>query len=224
MKNASLQDLKDTIFKLTMVKTLPKGTQEQLEKVHLDLKPAIQRCNNVNGLDACEPIWGTMAVPKCPKGYSKMGCCQCVTGCPGSGFINKGFYCKKGEAYNTPVFKSMNNCRVKNTNNEDICVSYGIDSFVERCRAGYKRHGKTTCLKSCPIGWADEGFNCIKPGETKAVIPFPWMPGDNELAKVMVKKIAAKNSKTVIKILKKGEKIGLTVKEADKALEKNEEK
>jgi hypothetical protein len=68
---ASLGGLKDTIFKLTMVKTLPKGTQEQLRKAHLNLLPAVARCNRVNGAGACEPVWGTMAVVKCQKGYLK---------------------------------------------------------------------------------------------------------------------------------------------------------
>jgi hypothetical protein len=68
---ASLGGLKDTIFKLTMVKTLPKGTQEQLRKANLNLVPAVARCNRMNGAGACEPVWGTMAVVKCQKGYLK---------------------------------------------------------------------------------------------------------------------------------------------------------
>jgi hypothetical protein len=68
---ASLGGLKDTIFKLTMVKTLPKGTQEQLRRAHLNIAPAVARCNKMNGAGACEPVWGTMAVVKCQKGYLK---------------------------------------------------------------------------------------------------------------------------------------------------------
>ena len=68
---ASLGGLKDTIFKLTMVKTLPAGTQEQLRKAHLNIRPAVARCEKMNGAGSCEPVWGTMAVVKCQKGYLK---------------------------------------------------------------------------------------------------------------------------------------------------------
>lgn len=185
MKGASMQDLKDTIFKLTMIKVLPKGTQEEIKKANLKMGQALKRCNNVNGADTCEVVWGTMAVLKCSKGYFKMGCCQCVVNCPGKDFIDKGFYCKKAGSYNTGIYESMNNCVIKNPENPDTCVPYGVDSYVERCKNGFRRHGKSTCLKACPIGWADEGMSCIKPGGVKPAIPFPWMPGDNKIDEIL---------------------------------------
>lgn len=65
----SLEDLKDVVTKLTMVKALPEESQVALKALNLNLAPAMRRCENIHGTNNCNPAWGTLAVKKCQGGY-----------------------------------------------------------------------------------------------------------------------------------------------------------
>ena len=65
----SLEDLRDVITKLTMIKALPNESQIALRALHLNLRPAQRRCENIHGGNNCTTVWGTLAVKKCRGGY-----------------------------------------------------------------------------------------------------------------------------------------------------------
>jgi hypothetical protein len=115
--------------------------------------------------------------------YSKLkffrsGCCRCSLPCPGEGFIDKGPMCYKAKPYQTNSYSDLKDCHSKNQLKKETCVDLGMGSYTERCDPGFIRSGRYTCLKTCPVGWPDEGEFCTKIGQTEDSMPFPWMPGD----------------------------------------------
>lgn len=138
----------------------------------------MHRCENIHGTNACTPAWGTLAVKKCQGGYIRSGCCRCSLPCPGEGFIDKGPMCYKAKPYQTNSYSDLKDCHSKNQLKKETCVDLGMGSYTERCDPGFIRSGRYTCLKTCPVGWPDEGEFCTKIGQTEDSMPFPWMPGD----------------------------------------------
>jgi len=174
----ALENLNDMITKLTLVKILPDKTKLELQKLRLNLDPALKRCERVNGKDNCTELWHTMAVKACPRGYDRFGCCNCVLPCPGSGFVDRGNFCDKKPPYKTQTYYSEAECRSENKLTVEQCMTYGGGIWTSRCDKGWERHGKFTCMKTCPTGWSDDGKFCQKLGNIANGLPFPWMPGD----------------------------------------------
>jgi len=174
----SLEDLRDVITKLTMIKALPNESQVALRGLHLNLRPAQRRCENIHGGNNCTTVWGTLAVKKCRGGYIRAGCCRCSLPCPDEGFIDEGPTCRKAKPYQTNSYSELEDCETKNELNKDICVDLGMGSYTEKCDPGFIRSGRYTCVKTCPVGWPDEGSFCTKIGNVEDSLPFPWMPGD----------------------------------------------
>jgi hypothetical protein len=187
----SLRDLKQTILKITMVKILPPETQKMLRDLNLDLRPSIGRCEAVNGHGNCITLWGTLSVKKCPRGYQRFGCCQCVLPCPGADFVDNGNYCGKPKPYLTHMYGNLTDCREHNKLEPGICTLFGTRGYTEKCDKGYDREGEFNCRKECPYGWPDDGNFCTKIGSISKQIPYPWMPGDMALSPKYVKTKAA---------------------------------
>jgi len=131
-----------------------------------------------------------MSVKKCPKGYERFGCCQCVLPCPSSDFVDMGQYCQKPRPYLTHLYGNLTDCRKHNKLEVEICQLYGARGYTEKCDEGYSREGEFNCRKDCPIGWPDDGSFCTKIGTIEKLVPFPWMPGDMALSDKSVKKRA----------------------------------
>jgi len=153
----SLEDLRDVIVKLTMINALPKESQTSLKSLHLNLSPSTRRCENIHGGNNCTTVWGTMAVKKCRGGYVRSGCCRCSLPCPSQGFVDKGPICYKDKPYQTNSYSNIEDCYAKNELKKELCVDLGMGSYTEVCDPGFIRTGRYTCIKTCPVGWPDEG-------------------------------------------------------------------
>ena len=142
----------------------------------LNLSGAINRCEAVNGKDACEVVAPTFVHKACPEGTVRTGCCSCTKVCPDSiAFIDSGLYCDKNFQYNVKIYTSINECR-KNTT--ETCQKIG-SLFSPKCRDGFMRVGLDLCLPSCPADWIDLGDKCLKPTADSLGSPFAWTNGDN---------------------------------------------
>lgn len=73
---------------------------------------AIQRCENTNNGSECEAYMGTMAVKKCPAGYWRNGCCQCVIPCPEGYWEEAGTFCLKSDPIRGKKYNSWNECQL----------------------------------------------------------------------------------------------------------------
>lgn len=131
-----------------------------------------------------------MSVKKCPKGYQRFGCCQCVLPCPSTDFVDQGQYCQKPRPYLTHLYGNLTDCRKHNKLEPETCQLYGARGYTEKCDEGYTREGEFNCRKDCPIGWPDDGSFCTKIGTIEKLVPFPWMPGDMALSDKSVKRKA----------------------------------
>lgn len=198
----SLRDLKQTILKITMVKILPPETQKMLRDLNLDLRPSLGRCEAVNGHGNCKTLWGTLSVKKCPRGYQRFGCCQCVLPCPGADFVDNGNYCGKPKPYLTHMYHNLSDCRTHNKLEPGICMLFGTRGYTEKCDKGYSREGEFNCRKDCPYGWPDDGNFCTKIGNISKQIPYPWMPGDMALSPKYLKKKAELERTQMLKLQK----------------------
>lgn len=145
----------------------------------LNLNMAIQRCHNQYGGDtACEPYLGTMAVKKCPSGYMRIGCCQCVIPCPrGYWPDGGGLFCFKSDPVRGKKYNTYKECEADASIKRD-CELYGVSFFTKACPNNYERNGDLLCMQRCPLGWPDYGLKCLKVGNIRTGIPTVWQPGD----------------------------------------------
>jgi hypothetical protein len=147
----------------------------------LNLNMAIKRCHNQYGGDtACEPYLGTMAVKKCPSGYMRIGCCQCVIPCPrGYWPDGGGLFCFKSDPVRGRKYNTYKECEADASVMRD-CELYGVSFFTKACPNNYERNGDLLCMQRCPLGWPDYGLKCLKVGNIRTGIPTVWQPGDEE--------------------------------------------
>lgn len=186
--------------------------------MNLDLRPALKRCEAIHGHKNCLTLWGTLAVKKCPRGYNRFGCCQCVLPCPSVDFVDVGQYCQKPQPYLTHLYGNLSDCKKRNKLETGICTLFGVRGYTEKCDQGYMREGEFNCRKECPHGWPDDGSFCTKISTVTKQVPFPWMPGDMALNKKYVKKRQAL-------LLKQQEKAQLlNVKKREEAVKKLEDR
>lgn len=157
-------------------------------KTHpLNLSMALTRCNNSYGKNAqCEPYLGTMAVKKCPRGYMRVGCCECTIPCPrGYWSDGGGLFCFKSDPIQGRKYGNLDDCQ-KDTSNPRECELYGVSFFTKSCPPNYDRNGDLLCMQRCPLGWPDYGMKCLKVGNVRTGMPTVWQPGD-ELTEVAQK-------------------------------------
>ena len=78
------EDLTDLLLQY---ENLDLTTQTEIEECHLDLEPALQRCNSqltkIGSDQECIKITPTYVGRNCPDEYIRLGCCRCVRQCPG---------------------------------------------------------------------------------------------------------------------------------------------
>jgi len=194
-KNAKLNPLVSQILKITglCIEDMSNLTHRMLHvdqfpmlhtfiKEHpLNLTMANRRCENqYGGLTKCEPYLGTMSVKKCPSGYMRIGCCQCVIPCPrGYWPDGGGLFCFKSDPVKGKKYNSYAECINDKAINRE-CELYGVSFFTKACPQNYERNGDLLCMQRCPLGWPDYGLKCLKVGNIRTGMPTVWQPGDEE--------------------------------------------
>lgn len=153
---------------------LPQAMRDDIDSCKLNLAPAMQRCEAMNGSGNCEAISGTMVAKKCPTGYVRQGCCKCVVECDASEFYttDRAFCAMKSERHQVPNLSSA--ASAPNTSK----VNSGMNLAMSSCGKGFGLN-KFICYKTCPAGTRPVGGAlCLK---TKPVIlgaPYMWTAGD----------------------------------------------
>jgi len=99
----AIKDFQEVTTRLMHYDSLEPAMQKKIQNLKLDLRGAIKRCEKIH--QACEGLFGTMAVKKCPPKYERVGCCKCALPCDVQrGFIEDGLFCKKPDSYTTEDF------------------------------------------------------------------------------------------------------------------------
>lgn len=153
---------------------LTTSLKNDIDSCGLNLKPALARCEQFNGVGNCEPISTTMVAPKCPVGYAREGCCRCVSDCSTNGFANQNrAYCLQ-----TSVLQIV----VKLANRQQDSFQESVEGapllYAEKCTGENVREG-FICTPRCPIGtrWIGAGI-CLKDKVINLGAPFQWTAGD----------------------------------------------
>ena len=183
--------------------------RKMINECNLNLDPAISRCQYAYGGSLpCEQVtYGNneynkapFAVPKCPFGYQRYGCCKCVRTCNYTKSIEadaeagedptnqsgwtKSNYCVKKEAQRSEVKRLAGRDRKEiglTVNDWEILEETdGEFIYVKNCPTDFKRMGSSMCVAICPLGWPDNGNTCFKQGEL-IFYPFVWQPGDQKV-------------------------------------------
>jgi hypothetical protein len=160
--------------------SLDSKQQDKIKALNLDLAGALGRCEKIH--QACEPLFGTMAVKKYPPKFERVGCCKCALPCDTSkGFIEDGLFCTKPKSYSTEEYKfsTMDECTgaLRDLN---LCELHGDMFYTQKCNQDFLRSGDFDCLPLCPFGWPDYGDKCGKVGTLYTGMPTPWVPGDQK--------------------------------------------
>ncbi len=147
-----------------------------IQSCQLNLKPALARCEKAFGVDKCEVFGPTMAVRKCPVGYSREGCCRCVVDCPDSDFytINRSICEMKTQLHMIPQIYPAT------ATVNDAVLSTELNAKIAPCPAGYDASSTGVfCYKKCPTGTTAIGSSaCLKNTAINLGTPFQWTAGD----------------------------------------------
>jgi hypothetical protein len=142
-----------------------------IDSCGLNLKPALARCEQFNGVGNCEPVSTTMVAPKCPVGYSREGCCRCVADCAVEGLssINRSFCQITNAFYFTPSYTSGYSGAVQ---------VEGAKFSAGACPSGFSMN-KFICYRVCPVGTVSIGGGyCLKNKAISLGAPYQWTAGD----------------------------------------------
>lgn len=175
-----LEDISNLTHRMLHVDQFP-ILHDFIRKNPLSLTMAVKRCENqYGGNTRCESYLGTMAVKKCPSGYMRIGCCQCVIPCPrGYWPDGGGLFCFKSDPIKGKKYGSYQDC-VNDKAITRACELYGVSFFTKACPANFERNGDLLCIQRCPLGWPDYGVKCLKVGNIRTGMPTVWQPGDEE--------------------------------------------
>lgn len=153
---------------------LTESMKNDIDSCKLNLAPAMARCEAINGKDNCESISATMINQKCPTGYLRQGCCECVIECDSTEFYteNRAFCQMKKEQHAIPSILLFSSATGTNKVNSAIGIATGD------CKKGFEMNS-FICYKSCPQGTrAIGGATCIKDKPIILGSPFMWTAGD----------------------------------------------
>lgn len=142
-----------------------------IDSCGLNLKPALARCEQFNGVGNCEPVSTTMVAPKCPIGYAREGCCRCVADCATTGYtsINRSFCQTTGAFYSKPTF-------TRGETGTYPVVGAGFSAGS--CPAGMTIN-TFICYNTCPVGTVNIGAGyCLKTKAINLGAPYQWTAGD----------------------------------------------
>ena len=212
-RNIDINTLLLQYFNLKDINDKDTGTvfepRKMIAQCHLDLKPAMERCNAAYGgtLTCVQVEYGKdeynkapFVTPDCPPSYQRYGCCKCVRSCDYTMSIEpdveanedptskrkwtKTNYCLKKDAVRSEIkrLSGKNRQEVGLTINdwEILEENNGQFIYVRNCPTDFKRVGNSMCMGVCPLGWADVGNKCLKQGEF-IFYPFVWQPGDQKV-------------------------------------------
>jgi len=147
-----------------------------IQSCGLNLKPALARCEKAYGVDKCEVFGPTLAVRKCPVGYSREGCCRCVVDCPDSDFytINRSMCEMKTQLHTIPQIYPAT------ANVPEAVLSSELNVKIAPCPAGSDASSTGVfCYKKCPAGTTSIGSSaCLKNTAINLGAPFQWTAGD----------------------------------------------
>jgi hypothetical protein len=139
----------------------------------LTIAGALKRCESINGAGNCEAISTTQANRKCPPGYAREGCCNCVAECDPNEFttINRSFCQMKNTLYVIPAIASLNNAGT-------LSPKQTLGLAVGTCPEGFSMN-QFICYKDCPAGTTSIGAStCLKNIPINVGAPFAWTAGD----------------------------------------------
>lgn len=153
---------------------LPQAMRDDIDSCKLNLIPALQRCEVINGVGNCEAISGTLVAKKCPTGYIRQGCCKCVIECDPSEFYtyDRAFCTMKSDRFHMPSLSSAVSAPSTST------VNSGMNLAMSSCGEGFTLN-KFLCYKNCPAGTRPiGGAVCLKNKPIILGAPYMWTAGD----------------------------------------------
>lgn len=180
-KLASLQSMNTLLL---YSKSLPKKYQMRLQRCKLNLNPALKRCESLYSKGNCEKISEGMVAKKCPKGKSRVGCCSCASPCPSGMFRASGFYCIPQRKYNLDQFKTLEECKKQNKNQQCSMVTKTekkkkLKMWVSHCKKGFVVENLTSCKIACPKDYKiGTHGRCVRKGIMSIGTPFTWIKSD----------------------------------------------
>jgi hypothetical protein len=147
--------------------------RQDVDACGLRIMGAIERCEKVHGFGNCEAVTTTLANRKCPQGYVREGCCNCVADCNPNDFdtINRSFCQMKNTLYVVPAIAPLDNSGT-------FTRKEGLGMAIGGCPEGFTIN-KFICYKTCPAGTTAIGAStCLKNKPINVGAPFAWTAGD----------------------------------------------
>jgi hypothetical protein len=147
--------------------------RQDVDACSLSIAGAVQRCEKIHGAGNCEAISTTLAARKCPLGFAREGCCNCVAECNPMEFttINRSFCQMRNTLYVIPTIATL-------ANSGTLARKDNLGLAVGACPEGFTMN-MFVCYKDCPAGTTAIGAStCLKNKPINVGSPFAWTAGD----------------------------------------------